>query len=236
MLSFAALANRLGLSRPQLTALVRDGLPHVASGKQKLFDPDAVAAWLIEHGKATRDEPPPAPSGSDQRIAVTRGEAAQALGVSLRTLADWLLDPSFPGRAGPPGRRDGYFPLEEIADWWAKKNAAVAGPGAVGGESPRERLVRLRADQEEIELAKARGQVLPVVEIERLLRRTIATTKAVLSPLADELLVDLPVGVPAEAREQLRQRVSARLNEAFANIAKVLSGDEEESDAQEKEP
>jgi phage terminase Nu1 subunit (DNA packaging protein) len=225
MLTFGELAAKLGGSRPRLTALVREGLPIVAEGRAKRFDPAAVAAWLQTHGKAVRDAPPP--TGAGERICRTRGEAARLLGVSLRVFADWQLDPTFPGKSGPPGRREGYFPVERIADWWAARQGA-AGSAGLAGESPRERLLRIRGDQEQIELDKARGDVVAVVAVERLLRRTIATTRAVLAPLADELLQDLPADLPAEIRDQLRRRAVRRLEDAFANIANLLAEEDDE--------
>lgn len=225
MLTFDELCARLGIPRAQLTALVRKGLPHQVEKRKKIFDPHQVRAWLIEQGLATIDAP--APSASDQRIARTRGEVARELGVSVRTVAEWLLDPSFPGKPGPPGRRDGHFPLEAIADWWAKKQGSAPLGGALAGESPRERLLRLRADQEEIELAKLRGDVVQVIEVERLLRRTIATAKSILAPLSDELLQDLPAGIGDDVREQLRERSRRRLEEAFTAIADSLAGDDD---------
>lgn len=229
LLTFDELRGRLGLSRPQLTALVRKGLPHTLEGRTKRFDPHQVREWLL--AKKLAEVGPTAPNQSDQRIARTRAEAARELGVSVRTFAEWMLDPTFPGKPGPPGRRDGHFPIEAIADWWAAQQGGGAQP--LAGESPRERLLRLRADQEEIELAKLRGDAVTVIEVERLLRRNIAIAKAVLSPLPDELLQDLPPDISEEIREQVRQRVLRRIEEAYIALARRLADDDDASDTEE---
>ena len=134
MLTFSELAEQLGLTRPALSALVRDGLPYTADKRRKLFDGDEVAAWLVANGHAERS--PPAPT-----VAVTREEAAQLLGVHLRTLAGWLRHGDFPGRAGDRGARNGYFPIEEIEAWRARTIGGPASDEDPSGEpTARERL------------------------------------------------------------------------------------------------
>ena len=53
----------------------------------------------------------------------TAAETAAYFGVHRRTVHDWCGDPSFPGRPGKPGMRNGHFPVAEIRQWLAARKA-----------------------------------------------------------------------------------------------------------------
>lgn len=225
MVSHIELRQRLDVPEKQLRAWIDEGLPRVKEGRAWRYDPAAVVEWLVAKGYAEqRSEaaaaPPPAPSTS--LIAVTRDECAQACQVSLRTVAEWLKDPTFPGRAGDPSKRNGFFPLAEIEAWRHAKDGTREAANLI---SPRERLLRIRGDRESLKYQKDLARLIDADEVERLLRRIIATVKSGLEPLADELTEALSAEMREALGEELQTRVNRRLDEAFVVIAELLEGD-----------
>jgi hypothetical protein len=236
-LTFEELRAKLGKTKAQLTALVRQGLPVEGRGRQRRFDPVKVRDWLVAKGLAVVE--PTAKAAP--RIARTRQEAANAIGVNIRTFATWLSDPTFPGKAGGPGRQDGFFPIEEIAEWWMGKQGLPTSPVPAGPESQRERGIRIRNEQEELELKRMKGELADVVDVERLMRRQIAIAKTVLRPLPEQLLLELPAEPPtdaqqwAEMRQRHRLRVQTVLRDCFAAIAEMLSKESDDEPVEDGE-
>lgn len=225
MVSHTELRDRLQVPETKLRAWIAAGLPRVKEGRTWRYDPAAVAEWLVANGHAEKPNAAPvaAPASSpNSLIAVTRDEAAHALGVSLRTIAEWCKDPSFPGRPGDPSKRNGYFPIAEIEAWRHAKDGTRAAESLI---SPRERLLRIRGDREELKYHKDRARLVDADEIERLLRRIIATVKAGLEPLGDELAEALTAEMREALGPELIRRVNRRLDDAYTVIAELLEGD-----------
>ena len=139
MISFSELAAKLGVTRPTITGWVRQGLPWHGNERRKQFEPQEVRDWLLHAGIASTQ--PVEAAIDNQPIARNRHEVANHFGVSMRTVADWLTDPSFPGRSGKPGRRDGFFPLTDIAAWWNAKRGNTPGANHTA-RGPQDRLAR----------------------------------------------------------------------------------------------
>lgn len=232
----AQLAEQLAVPVARVEAWLAEGLPATTRDDgATVLEAAAVRAWLIQSGKASIQE-----SGiAAARVARTRHEVAHHFGVSQRTVADWLTDPSFPGRAGSPGRQDGYFPLEEIAKWWATrsdKGLEKAGEGAPGANA-RERLNEIKAEREAIKLAQDRQQVIDAEETERFLVRTIHAAKSVLEQLADRLDSRLPGEVSLELRAAIREVTQQTVEQACQQIAELVEGDQdpaEDPDGQQR--
>lgn len=216
------LAARLNVTVEEVREWIAAGLP---TSEEGTLDPHVVRNWLIDNGKVRLSESAGAGSESPT-IFRTRSELANYLGISVRTIAEWLTDPSFPGKSGSPGRRDGYFPLETIEAWWAAKQGAT--PDVASGESPRDRLTRIRADQAALDLAEQQGKLIDVHEVQRFLTRTIAATRAVLDALPDRVEAVLPTELDAEAKSRVRDSARSILDDAYAMLSELASGDADE--------
>jgi hypothetical protein len=226
MLSSADLRQKLSLSRREFDKLVAEGLPHEKQGRALRFEPQAVADWLRANKKVKpAGDVAPVPSPPTEQIVRTRHEVATHFGVSLRTVAEWLTDPSFPGRAGNRGRRDGEFPLLAIKAWWDAKRGTTVAPDA--SQSAKDRLNEVRARRAEIELEQLLGTLIEVEEVERFISRTIATAKAVLDQLSDQVLACLPPAVDVEARRKVRERVVKVLDDTYATLAELAEADQD---------
>lgn len=229
LLTFTELRGQLGITARSLSALVRDGLPHVVERRKKLFDAEAVIQWLLDTGRAEIEPDPPRP-----RIARTRRECADHFGVHLRTVADWLEDPTFPGRPGNRGQRDGFFPLEEIAEWIAARDAVRQGGPRVDVADRREELLAVRIQRESVRTERDRlfleehaGRLTSIEAMAELVTRQIHTCKTLLESLPDRAARDLPPDLPAETRSAIVRRWRDAIYEAERILSEMMTDQDE---------
>lgn len=238
-LTAAELQAELAIDAKQLAAWVREGLPRTGRGKSARFDPAAVAAWLTEQGHAepsapAGDLPNPQPPAA---IATTRAEAALFLGVNLRTLAGWLTDPTFPGKAGSPGRTDGYFPLDQINAWRAARFGLDHRSTAQTDETAAVKLKKalIEIDREQYEFEKELATILDFETIARANERGIATAKAQLEQLADMVDARLPAAAGRKTRKAIRRAVLECVEAVCDTLADAAMGDTDQAGEADEE-
>ena len=222
MLSAAALRKKLGLTPAKLAGLVKQGLPCKGKGSKRQFDPAKVAAWLRERGLARQVAVPP---GAEQFVT-TIAEAAQLLEVAPRTFAGWLTDPTFPGKAGTPGRRDGYFPIAAIRAWHLATHGVSAKSAAsdeVAAAAKRMRA-QIQNDREQVALEKDLGTIGDTEEMAAFCRRVAANAKALLDELADRVNARLPAKYPAAIRAINRKVINESVADILHTIAELVTG------------
>lgn len=242
------LQARLGINAQQLKAWCDEGLPHTRRGNAKNgpreFDPAAVREWLIATGKArdegrgARDEASNQTSSQPTAetiptVAVTRDEAARLLGVDLRTLARYLKEADFPGRAGSPGRKDGYFPIEAIRAWMLERGfGQAAGRSPVDDALAQRRMSRLDLQiiGEQLDIEQRLGSVCDTEEVARFLERAVATAKAILGDIPDSVDGQLSTRAGPKFRRRLRRLIEAKIADALEALAEVLIGDTDPTD------
>jgi len=220
------LSAKLGIDARQLGRFVKDGLPHTGRGRKRRFDPGAVAAWLQQTGRA---QPAPLPS----QIATTKAEAAVLCGVSLRVMGDWLCDPTFPGKAGSPGRQDGYFPIAEIRAWRSATRGGDHRSDAAATEqiaAARLRRLVLEAERDHFELERDIGNILDFEETARLQERSIATAQTQLDQIVERALARLPGKTPRRIRRIVRQSIQEGIRAACDALAEAIAGDRDEAE------
>ena len=237
MLTSTQLREQLGITQPVLTKLVRDGLPHTLDdrGRQKLFDDQAVARWLLDTGRATLE-------GEDQpksKVARTRRECADHFGVHVRTVAEWLTDKTFPGHAGRRGDRDGDFPLDEIGQWIDSRDALRNGGPRVETTNKRDELLAVRIRRESVRterdmlaLEEDTGRLVSMEAMCELVTRQIHTAKKLLESLPDKAARDLPAELPAATRSAIVQRWRDGVYEVERTLSEMLADDEDEDEAE----
>lgn len=225
------LQSALGITPAKLRELIKAGLPCTGKGRSRVFDPETVERWLLETGRA-HEEATPAPPSADQIIARTIGEAAQLLGVADRNLAKWMLDPAFPGKAGSPGRRDGYFPIAEIQAWRAARFGADGrSSGAEDDERPiRREILEIKRDRERAELERdVLGTLIDAEKYSLFAAQTAATAKAIGLELADRLIAALPP--MTERRRKITRKVANQvMRDVLEELARLVRDDDETKD------
>ena len=98
-----------------------------------------------------------------------------------------------------------------------KKSIPTLEGGFVGEREERVRLLRSQADLSEIELAKQRGQLVAIQDVERAMTDLVLTTKARILAVAPRIAPDL-IGVAS--RVMAHAIVEKGLKEALLSLAK----------------
>lgn len=250
MLTAGELRKRFGFSADKLDRLIKQGLPVKGKGAKRQFDARKVAAWLkaqapsgpkskVQSPKSKAAEAKPAqpqassPEPSPAIVATTIAEAAGHLKVAPRTLAGWLTDSTFPGRAGSPGKGDGHFPIAEIQRWHLATFGVTARGGGEGDEAAAaaKRLkAQIDCDRAQIELERELKTIGDVDAWEALARRIIAAARAQLEELPDRAAARLPAKLAADVRKTFRRVVEQSVADTLNTLAELIAGDTDETE------
>jgi hypothetical protein len=219
LLTSHELRKKLDLTPQRLARLVKQGLPAKGKGAKRRFDPQVVATWLRDRGLAKQE-------GSADQIATTIADAAREFGVAPRTFSLWLTDPTFPGKAGTPGRRDGYFPLQQIRAWQA---AAIGGTRAAAADAEmlagRRLKLQIDNDRQQVALEKELGSIADCEAIARFQARQVATAKALFGEAPDKVDSRLPGKLAQPVRLRIRQALEEVIAETLNALAELAAGD-----------
>lgn len=220
MITFTELREQLGISQPALSRLIRDGLPVHRDGRRKMFDADEVARWLVDNGRATRKGAATV-QPDDRYIARTRKECAAHFGVHLRTVADWLEDETFPGRAGTRGRRDGYFPLEEIEQWLMRRDADRANGPEVA--NTRDELYQLKLERGRYEFEQYKRNLISIEAVKSEVAKLIAIAKKILESMPFNAAAALPADLSPSVRDEIIRRWQAAVREVEQTLSETVA-------------
>lgn len=229
----AELQAELGITAATLRKWIAGGLPCSKKGRARLFDAAAVEAWLLQTGRATREGS--APSSPAGVVARTTAEAAKLLGISKRVFADWLTEPGFPGKAGKPGCRDGFFPIAEIEAWRASRFGSDGRSGSSAADDEERSIRRSKlAISRDRDLAEYERDVLGTLvdaeETSRFIAFVISTAKQVLQELPDQILARLPSKLSGRLRKVIRKVVMIVVRETLEHLSQLVAGDQDAKD------
>jgi terminase small subunit / prophage DNA-packing protein len=93
---------------------------------------------------------------------VNKRELAETIGVSERTFSEWQKDSSFPMEVHGGRGAENTYDISKVIRWMIDREVTRR-----AGESPRDRLDRVKADMVEIDLAERLGQLAPASLFER---------------------------------------------------------------------
>ena len=158
----------------------------------------------------------------DAGVSVT--ELSRLLGFTRENIRQWTLK-------GCPRRDDGSFVVSEVVAWLRQREREAAAPDTAPDEAQeRARKLRAEADLKEIELARARGDVVPIgdyrTELERVLGRMRAVVSGQLNRFERRIVA---CQTPAEARALTRD-IEAAICEGGLGLAEAMD-DEDAEDA-----
>lgn len=214
-------AAMLGVKTQQVTAWVRRGCPR---SKNKKFDPKDVADWLKSEGIASDGSEPPKPDDPfdsyDGQIERTAGDCADAMGVSLRTVNNWLRDSSFPGMAGDKFKRNGFFPIEKIRAWHKareQKNQTTA--SGASADPTKQALDQIKLRIQEQKLAELTGQTIDLAAAVSWHAESHAIAKQGLFAVIDEVVAALPADIDPRIKDSVKQRVTVLIENKCIELA-----------------
>ena len=118
--------------------------------------------------------------------SVNKRELAETIGVSERTFTEWQKDPSFPIETHGGRGSENTYDTEKVIRWMIDREV-----NRRAGETPRDRLDRVKADMVEVDLAERLGQLAPATLYERAWADHIVAAKIELLSLPHRLVADI---------------------------------------------
>lgn len=149
------------------------------------------------------------------------GRVAQALNLDERRIQQLVKE-------GMPREKRGQYDAVKCMLWYIrylqaaleKKSVPLADGGYAGEREERVRLLRADADMREIELAKERGQLVALPDVESTLTDLVLTTKARVMAIAPRLAPEL---VGETSRVMIQAKLEKAHKEALSYLAKAAT-------------
>jgi len=159
-------------------------------------------------------------------ISVTK--AAELLGVTARHVRNWITNKGLPAKDGPRGR---ILNWHDALSWFVAyqiENSGNGGNGraASGQNSPDEpeedykdalaRKTRAEADLTELKLARERGQVAAIADVQKVLDAANSSTRTLIQAFPAQLAPQL---IGMEDRAAIFTLLQRECNQLLGNIA-----------------
>lgn len=216
MLTTAELLKQLpDVSRSRLRKWIDQGLPHTRNGRRLEYDEAQVIAWLVDNGHANA---PPIDESPPEQILRTRAELGRHFGVTTRTISEWQDKPGFPGRPGTAGKRDGFYPVNQIRKWLEENDLRTTGgdgTSELGQALQREKLRSLKLKNDAVE-----GTLVDLESVRRLVVHANSLAARELYKLPPTIIQQLPAGLD----EVIIQEVRRRALQTIDNACEILAG------------
>jgi phage terminase Nu1 subunit (DNA packaging protein) len=125
---------------------------------------------------------------------------------------------------GLPRVTRGKYDVDQVLDWYiAKLEKQLAGETDENGATARRyneelRLISARADEQELELAQKRAELVSIADVEKEMPDLVATTKARILTVPARLAPDL---LGEESRVMVQAKLEKALKEALAHLAET---------------
>jgi phage terminase Nu1 subunit (DNA packaging protein) len=142
-------------------------------------------------------------------------------------------------KEGMPREGRGQYDPIKCAAWYIrflqnaleKKSVPTLDGGFVGEKEERVRLLRADADLKEMELAKQRGQLIALPDVEAAYADLVLTTKARIMAIPARTAPDL---VGETSRVMIQAKIEKACKEALAYLAKAAPNHGQHSDTSER--
>ncbi len=207
--------------------------------------PDSLLNWADERERRRIDElmaelrqpettanpQRPEASDGDEVVAKTRADAARLLGVDERTLSKWAADPTFPGKAGTAGQRNGHFPIGAIRAW--RQQVSGNGEGRATDADPTTllRLRKLAAEtaRREVDLEIRLGTLIDREQAETTIAAAIASARSLLEELPEQLAEAFPAA-RVKLRRIVRRIARRKVLQVLESLADCATEDPDDRD------
>jgi phage terminase Nu1 subunit (DNA packaging protein) len=152
---------------------------------------------------------------------VNRAELAEIFGVSLPTVSTWTRQGCPVVAAGRKGR-EYEFDTAEVRKWLEDRvlSAAQGDMAALSIEEIRKRYETARAAREELELAKARREVVPISEVAKVVGEEFSRCKTRLLAIPTKLR---PTAEEVAGKEGATEIVEAIEKLVFEGLSEIVS-------------
>lgn len=117
---------------------------------------------------------------------VNKRDLSEIVGVSERSFTEWQKDPTFPFEVNGGRGSENVYDTAKVIKWMIDREILRR-----AGESPRDRLDRLKADVVEVDLAERLGQLAPAALFERAWADHVVAAKTELMSLPLRLVGEI---------------------------------------------
>ncbi|MBO9647372.1 MAG: terminase small subunit [Variovorax sp.] len=154
---------------------------------------------------------------------VNKRDLAEIVGVSERTFTEWQKEPGFPIEVNGGRGAENVYDTAKVIKFMVERDVAKR-----AGESPRDRLDRVKADMVEVDLAERLSQLAPAALFERAWTDHIVAAKNELMSLPHRLVSEIHALHGVMVDPDLMQ---IRIEEALKKLEKFdVDLDEPEAD------
>lgn len=165
-------------------------------------------------------------------VKLNRSDLAAHLGKSLPTIDRWIKDGMPVVRRGGRGV-EWEFDLADVISWQIDVARAAAGGDATDLAEIEKRTAAAKMLKAELELAKARGEVAPLAQIERNLAKVFAEVRANMRNIPSAVVSDI-IGETDERR--LKSVLLEEIDKALEALATAdLTAEDDDDDSGEEE-
>lgn len=125
---------------------------------------------------------------------------------------------------GLPRVTRGKYDVDQVLDWYiAKLERQLAGETDENGAAAKKyneelRLLSARADQQELDLAARRGELVSIADAEKEMTDLVATTKARILTVPARVAPDL---LGEQSRVMVQAKIEKAIKEALAHLAET---------------
>jgi phage terminase Nu1 subunit (DNA packaging protein) len=214
---------------PTLTSTETESLSDFLNSATSPEDLQAVEQLMEEAtAKNQKQKSPPIQSErpkSNDRWTVTRlADVAEFMGLSIQTVKQWRTEPN------PMPGTPGSFNLADVVKWYRARQAATGGSSGIGDElkAVEMRLKTSKAEAQELENAKTRGELVQLADVERWAATILIELRESFMSIPDILATSSP----QDSKEFVREESERVIVGALTSAAKRLS----EPDYQENYP
>ena len=203
------LCQRLEVKPRQISAWIREGLPHSRRGRVYVFDSAAVSAWLVEQGYRRL----PRIVHTEQAVADHLGKtSAGTIGHYKRRGMPWVER---------PGNQPNDYDLDEIAAWREREDLRT-----INEDIERAERTRLEKEMIQTKLDQLRGKLVELEPIRRLMIRQIYICRTHLEQLPDQMIATLGDDADAKVAGRIRGDAVRKVDDACLAISEQLADPE----------
>jgi excisionase family DNA binding protein len=170
----------------------------------------------------------PTRKSSKSYAALTTVDVAELLGVTKRAVNKWIKDKGLPAKSDGRGQvLDWATTLEWYVSYRIAENAGTAGTRRTGGdpEEPLEtfdealaRKTRAEADLKELQLARERGEVAAIADVEKVLASANKSIQTLMLALPSGLTPQL---IGLEDRTKIHAVIDRAVRSTLGNLASI---------------
>lgn len=154
---------------------------------------------------------------ADEKLVVRSSQVCKLFAISDRTLSTWAA-------RGAPQYKRGWWDLAELIDWRLKEAGLDASSGGTTNEAKRSeadaRLKDIKANIEEVRLARMLERMVPIDMVETELEMCFANARAAMLRIGEKVFTELYTQYP-EMIHDVKRIINTEIETALSRLAEA---------------